>query len=84
MPDYAKFRELVSHRVSFDYDTGARVVGYLAGCKPASGPVQVVNLTKADILDSTGRLLEHHESFSLVPNAFVGVRVAEGPRGRDA
>jgi len=83
MPDYGKLRELVSHRVTFEYDTGAKVVGYMAACKPATGPVQVVNLTKCDILDATGRVLEHHESFSLVPNAFVNVRVAEGPRGRD-
>ena len=84
MPDYAKLRELVSHRVAFEFDTGAKITGYVSACKPASGPVQVINLIKADILDATGRVLEHHESFSLVPNAPVGVRVAEGPRGRDA
>ena len=83
MPDYAKLRELVSHRVTFELDTGAKVVGYVSACKPGTGPVQVVNLTKADIFDATGKVLEHHESFSLVPNAPVGVRVAEGPRGRD-
>ena len=27
MSDYAKLRELVSHRVTFDYDTGAKIVG---------------------------------------------------------
>jgi hypothetical protein len=27
MPNYNKLRELVSHRVTFDYDTGARIVG---------------------------------------------------------
>lgn len=84
MPDYAKLRQMVSHRVTFEYDTGARVVGYLHACKPASGPVQVVNLTKADLLDATGRVLEHHESYSLVPNALVGVRITEGPSGREA
>jgi hypothetical protein len=84
MPNYAKLREMVSHRVTFEYDTGARVVGYVAACKPASGQVQVVNLTKADLLDATGRVMEHHESYSLVPNALVGVRVTEGPSGRDA
>jgi hypothetical protein len=83
MPDYSKIRQMVSHRVTFEFDTGARIVGYLAGCKPASGPVQIANLTKADVLDSTGRVLEHHAEFSFVPNALVGVRVTEGPSGRE-
>jgi hypothetical protein len=83
MPDYSKIRQLVSHRVTFDFDTGARIVGYLAACKPASGPVQIVNLTKTDLVDSTGRVLEHHAEFSFIPNALVGVRVTEGPSGRE-
>ena len=84
MPDYAKLREMVSHRVTFEFDTGARIVGYVASCKPASGQVQLIALTKTDILDATGRVLEHHEAFSFVPNALVGVRVTEGPSGREA
>ena len=84
MPDYAKLREMVSHRVTFEFDTGARIVGYVAVCKPATGQVQLVNMTKADVLDATGRVLEHHELFSFVPNALVGVRVSEGPSGREA
>ena len=56
---------------------------FLAACKPASGPVQIVNLTKTDLLDSTGRVLEHHAEFSFIPNALVGVRVTEGPSGRE-
>jgi len=83
VPDYAQLRQMVSHRVTFEYDTGAKIVGTLAGCKPASGTVQVVVLSKVDVLDATGRVLEHHEEFSLVPNALVGVHVTEGPRGRD-
>jgi hypothetical protein len=83
MPDYLKLREMVSHRVSFEYDTGARVVGYLTACKPATGPVQLVDLAKADVFDATGRVLEHHEALVLVPNIMIGVKIAEGPRGRD-
>jgi hypothetical protein len=83
MPDYAKLRSMVSHRVVFEFDTGARIVGYVSACKPAHGQVQVVNMTKTDLLDSTGRVLEHHEAFSFVPNALVGVRIAEGPSGRE-
>ncbi|MSP17360.1 MAG: hypothetical protein EXR73_12270 [Myxococcales bacterium] len=84
MPDYTKLRQMVSHRVTFEFDTGARVTGYVAACKPPTGQVQVVNLVRADLCDSTGRVLEHHEAYSFVPNALVGVRVTEGPSGREA
>jgi hypothetical protein len=83
MPDYSKLRSMVSHRVTFDFDTGARIVGYLAGCKPAQGPVQVASMTKVEIIDSTGRVLEHHAEFSFVPNSLVGMRVTEGPSHRE-
>src|SRR6185503_11127741 len=63
MPSYDKLRELVSHRVTFDYDTGARIVGYIAATKPATGPVQVLVMSRVDILDDKGRLLEHHDEF---------------------
>jgi hypothetical protein len=79
MPNYAKLHELVSHRVTFEYDTGARIVGYIAACKPGSGPVQVVVLSRADIFDDKGRLIEHHDEFSLVPNVMTTFRLTEGP-----
>jgi hypothetical protein len=79
MPNYGKLRELVSHRVVFNYDTGARVVGYVAACKPPTGTVQVVVLSHADIFDSEGRVLEHHDEFSLVPNVLSAFRLQEGP-----
>jgi hypothetical protein len=81
MPNYAKLRDMVGHRVTFDFDTGARVVGYLAACKPAQGPVQVAVLSRCDILDTAGQVLEHHAEFSLVPNLMTGFRVTEGPGG---
>jgi hypothetical protein len=83
MPQYQKLRDYVSHRMTFDFDTGARIVGYIESAKPATGPVQLLNLNRVDILDSTGRVLEHHENYSLVPNAIVGFRVTEGPSGRE-
>ena len=83
MPDYSKLRQMVSHRVTFEYDTGARIVGYLAGCKPASGPVQIVSMTHTDLIDAKGEVLEHHAEFSFVPNSLVGIRVTEGPSGRE-
>jgi hypothetical protein len=79
MANYSKLRDFVSHRVTFEYDTGAKVVGYLAACKPATGPVQVVVLSRADILDANGRVIEHHDEMSLVPNLMVTYRLTEGP-----
>jgi hypothetical protein len=79
MPKYEKLRELVSHRVTFDYDTGARVVGYIAACKPGTGPVQVVVMSRVDILDDKGRVIEHHDEFSMVPNVLTNFRLQEGP-----
>jgi hypothetical protein len=79
MANYSKLRDFVSHRVTFEYDTGAKVVGYLAACKPPTGPVQVVVLSRADILDANGRVLEHHNEMSLVPNLMVTFRLTEGP-----
>ena len=83
MPQYAKLRDYVSHRLTFDFDTGARLVGYVTACKPPTGPVQLVNMTRVEILDATGRVLETHESLSIVPNGLVGFRVTEGPSGRE-
>ena len=79
MPNYARLHELVSHRVTFDYDTGARIVGYIAACKPGSGHVQLVQMSRVDIFDDKGRLLEHHDEFSFVPNVMTGFRLTEGP-----
>lgn len=79
MPDYGKLRDLVSHRVTFTYDTGAKVVGYIAACKPPTGTVQVVVMSRVDILDSNGKVIEHHEEFSMVPNLMVSYRLTEGP-----
>jgi hypothetical protein len=79
MANYSKLRDFVSHRVTFEYDTGAKVVGYLAACKPPTGPVQVVVLSRADILDANGRVIEHHDEMSLVPNLMVTYRLTEGP-----
>ena len=81
MPNYTQLRDLVSHRVTFDFDTGARIVGYVSGALPPTGPVQVIRMSKVDLLDNNGKVLEHHEEFSFVPNVMTGFRVTEGPLG---
>lgn len=83
MPDYSKLRELVSHRVVIEYDTGARIIGYLATCRPDSGPVEMVRISKAELQDSDGNVMETHDSLSVCPNVLTGFRKEEGPSGRD-
>jgi hypothetical protein len=79
MPNYGRLKELVSHRVTFEYDTGARIVGYIAACKPGTGPVQLVQMSRVDIFDDKGKLMEHHDEFSFVPNVLTTFRLTEGP-----
>lgn len=79
MPDYTRLRDMVSHRVTFEYDTGVKVVGYIASCAPASGPVQLLVLSKVQIIDAQNVLMSRYDELPLVPNNLVGFRVTEGP-----
>jgi small nuclear ribonucleoprotein (snRNP)-like protein len=83
MPNYSKLHDLISHRVTIEYDTGARVTGYLASCQPSSGPVEFVVLQDAKMIDSRGRLLRELTELTLCPNVLVSIALDEGPRGRD-
>jgi hypothetical protein len=83
MPDYTKLHDLVSHRVALEFDTGARIVGYLASCQPSSGPVQFAVVKKAELIDSAGRVVQKADELTVCPNVLVGVHMDEGPRGRD-
>ncbi len=84
MPDYAKLRELVSHRICIEYDTGARIVGYVSQVRPSTGAVQFLILARAELSDAAGNLLETHDSLSVCPNVPTGFRLEEGPTGRDS
>jgi hypothetical protein len=79
MPDYKKLRDMISHRVTLEYDTGAKIIGYLASCAPPQGPVQYAVLSKVQVLDTGGNVLARFEELPLVPNNLVGFRVTEGP-----
>ena len=83
MPNYAKLHDLISHRVLIEYDTGARVVGYLASCQPSSGQVEFVVLEDAKLIDSQGRVVRETGELTLCPNMLTGIALDEGPRGRD-
>lgn len=82
MPDYSKLHDLISHRVTFEYDTGARVTGYLASCQPSTGPVEFVVLSDVRLTDSTGRLVRDAGELTICPNALTSIAMDEGPRGR--
>jgi recombinational DNA repair protein RecT len=79
MPDYKKLRDMVSHRVTFEFDTGAKVVGYIASCAPAQGAVQLVVLSKAQILDGGNNIVAKYDELPIVPNNLIGFRITEGP-----
>lgn len=79
MPNYAKLHDLISHRVTLEYDTGARIVGYLAMCQPSSAPVQFCKLTHAQLINSDGDIVEEHDELTLCPNTITGFRLDDGP-----
>lgn len=83
MPNYSKLHDLISHRVTIEYDTGARVVGYLASCQPASGPVEFIVLSEAKLIDSRGRVVREASELTMCPNVVTSIALTEGPSGRD-
>ena len=83
MPNYSKLHDLISHRVTIEYDTGASITGYLASCQPASGAVEFVVLSDAKLIDSRGRLVRETAELTMCPNMVMSIALAEGPAGRD-
>ena len=83
MPNYSKLHDLLSHRVTIEYDTGAKVTGYLASCQPTSGPVEFCVLSDAKLYDSRGKLVRETGELTLCPNVLTSISLDEGPRGRD-
>jgi hypothetical protein len=79
MPDSKKLRDMVSHRVTFEYDTGAKIVGYVASCAPAQGAVQLLVLSKVEVLDASNGVMARYAELPMVPNNIIGLRLTEGP-----
>jgi hypothetical protein len=79
MPDYKKIRDMVSHRVTLEYDTGAKIVGYLASVAPTQGPVQYAVLSKVQILDGSNKVVARFDELPVVPNNLIALKVTEGP-----
>jgi hypothetical protein len=70
---------MVSHRVTFEFDSGAKIVGTIAACAPTEGPVEYTVLSKAQIIDSKGRVTARFDELPIVPNSLVSFSVTEGP-----
>ncbi len=65
MPNYEKYREmLVSYRVAFEYDTGAKVASYVSECQPAHGPVQLIKLSRAQVIDGSEGVMEEYDTLA--------------------
>jgi hypothetical protein len=78
MADHQSLREMLSHRVTFAYDTGTQVVGTVTACAPAAGPVDYVVLARAEVKGAAGQVLARFAELPLVPNGLVGIAVTEG------
>lgn len=74
-----KLRDLVSHRVTFEYENGSSITGYVAACRPAQGEVLLMTLTRVQVADDGGNVVEQHRELTLVPQVLVGYRLTEGP-----
>ncbi len=83
MPNYSKLHDLISHRITIEYDTGARITGYLASCQPSAGQVEFAVLSEAKLIDSKGRILREVGELTLCPNVVTSIALDEGPPGRD-
>ena len=78
MPNHQSLREMLSHRVTFTYDTGAQVVGTITACAPPQGTVEYVILARVEVKGGAGQVLARFAELPLVPNHLVGITVTEG------
>jgi hypothetical protein len=74
-----RLREMLSHRVTFTYDTGTRVVGTVMACAPKAGAVEYMVLAKVEVVGASGEVLARFAELPVVPNNLVGIVITEGP-----
>ena len=65
---YEKLRAMIDKTLVFEFDTGVKIVGILKEVKPEEGAVKLAVMKDVDILSETGDLIEHHSTFTFVPN----------------
>jgi hypothetical protein len=75
-------RDLVSHRVTFDFENGCHVTGYVSTVRPTEGEPLIMALTRVEITNDAGEVLERHREFVLVPSVMVNYRTTEGPSAK--
>jgi hypothetical protein len=78
MANQQSLREMLSHRVTFTYDTGVEVVGTVIACAPVTGPVEYLVLAKVEVKGGTGQVLARFAELPLLPGNLVGISVTEG------
>jgi recombinational DNA repair protein RecT len=75
-------RDLVSHRVTFDYENGCHITGYVATVRPAEGEVLTIVLSHVEVSNDAGDVIERHREMVVVPSVLTNYRQTEGPSAR--
>lgn len=75
-------RDLVSHRVTFDFENGHHLTGYVATVRPNTGEVISMALTRVEIANSAGEVIERHREMVIIPSVMTGYRLTEGPSAK--
>jgi hypothetical protein len=70
---------LEAGRVSYEFDTGAKIVG--TPVEDELGGTGLQTLADVVLSDSNGRTMERASRLCLVPRPLLGFRLAEGPGG---
>lgn len=75
-------RDLVSHRVTFDFENGCHLTGYVSTVRPAEGEVLTMALTRVEISTDAGEIIERHRELVVVPSVLTNYRLTEGPSAK--
>jgi hypothetical protein len=75
-------RDLVSHRVTFDFENGHHLTGYVATVRPPDGEVITMALTRVEITNTAGDVVERHREMVLIPSVLTNYRLTEGPSAK--
>jgi hypothetical protein len=75
-------RDLVSHRVTFDFENGLHLTGYVATVRPQTGDVLTMALTRVEISDDKGEVIERHRELVIVPSVLTNYSLTEGPSAK--
>lgn len=75
-------RDLVSHRVTFDFENGYHLTGYVATVRPPEGEVVTMALTRVEISNDSGEVIERHREMVIIPSVLTNHRLTEGPSAK--